>query len=144
MRKILDLTEMPPVYIPKRRSNLKYAFQEMTRTLRTIKKLWIEVSVTWTLKLSYFFFVGGILFSIKIVYRKKGKVTEMKSDPQERIPGLWRYTINSALLSCSYSVTWKTPPSKVFWLVFWFPSVRFLNSILHSYTRYVSLLFYND
>ena len=42
MRKILDLTEMPPVYIPKRRSNLKYAFQEMTRTLRTmiyLKKL---------------------------------------------------------------------------------------------------------
>lgn len=27
MRKMLDLTEMPPVYIPKRQSNLKYAFQ---------------------------------------------------------------------------------------------------------------------
>jgi len=27
MRKILDLTEMPPIYIPKRRSNLKFAFQ---------------------------------------------------------------------------------------------------------------------
>ena len=39
MRKILDLTEMPPVYIPKRRSNLKYAFQEMTRTLRTMRSM---------------------------------------------------------------------------------------------------------
>ena len=37
MRKILDLTEMPPVYIPKRRSNLKYAFQEMALTLRSQK-----------------------------------------------------------------------------------------------------------
>ena len=37
MRKILDLTEMPPVYIPKRRSNLKYAFQEMTQTLQTMR-----------------------------------------------------------------------------------------------------------
>ena len=39
MRKILDLTEMPPVYIPKRRSNLKYAFQEMALTLRSQKTL---------------------------------------------------------------------------------------------------------
>ena len=33
MRKILDLTEMPPVYIPKRQHNLRYEFQEMTLTL---------------------------------------------------------------------------------------------------------------
>ena len=44
MRKILDLTEMPPVYIPKRRSNLKYAFQEMALTLRSQKTK--EVLVT--------------------------------------------------------------------------------------------------
>lgn len=38
MRKILDLTEMPPVYIPKRRSNLKYAFQEMALTFSKNKR----------------------------------------------------------------------------------------------------------